>query len=207
MQLYCSSWPTVGYHCFRYKFHDIFLAFPLLFFSSSGQQLCLPISSVYPIALSTHQNRRVPVMSRFESSVLPKNIQQYPFGSNIILLWSVHLFIYWLILLLLQFFPSWCPFALNFPSLLFSNLSIFLPLFSLFHVPYFHSVFVYFIFPVFPLLLAFFITFGLHYLFLYLYVSIFMLSITCFETSSFLYFPISRGMYRQPYYTNYSCSL
>jgi hypothetical protein len=71
----------------------------------------------------------------------------------------VLLFIYWLIILLLQFFPSCCPFALNFLFLLFSNLSIFLPLFSLFHVPYFHSVFVYFIFPVFFLLLAMFITF------------------------------------------------
>jgi hypothetical protein len=96
-------------------------------------------------------------MSCFESSVLPKKIKLYLFGPNIIILCSVPVYIYWLILLLLQFFLLGV--LLHLSLLTFSNLYIFLPSCSLFHVPYFHSVCVYVTFPVLFLSSCLFITF------------------------------------------------
>lgn len=91
MHLYCSSQPTVGYHCFRYEFHGIFLVFPLPSFFSSGQQLCLPIrTDDFQLCLASN-----PTYYPRTYSSTPSDLISYYY--------CLPVFIYWLILLLLQF--------------------------------------------------------------------------------------------------------
>lgn len=165
MQLYCSSQPTVGYYCFRYKFYVIFLRFPLPSFPSSGQQLCLPIrTDEFQLCLASNP------------AFYPRT---YSSTSSDLLL-SMPFYIYWLILLILQFFLLDVLLRLIFFPYFFSNLSIFLPyvvcstfLTSILSLRILFSLFFSFFLPFLSRLCR-------HYLCRYLYVCLFMLSILCF---------------------------
>lgn len=190
MQLYCSSWPTVGYHCFRYKFHNIFFAFPLLSFSSSGQQLCLPIrTDEFPLCLASN----TAYCPRTYSSTPSDLISYYYCLCTFLFIGLFYCFCSFsllgvpLRLIFFRFFQSSFFLYLVCSTFLTSILSLHISLFLPFFLP--------FLLCLSPLFI------------LYLYVCLLMLSIVCFETFSVLYFSILRGMYGQPYYTNYSCSL